>query len=184
MSADSDIRLCVGAFAGAHGIKGAALIKTFTQEPENISAYGSVTTEDGARSFTFTFIRIAKPGFVIVSAPELENREDTISLKGQRLYVDRSQLPSPAEDEFYHQDLIGLDAIDETGAPLGFIKAVYNFGADDLLELDHIPGLDGVRVIPFTKSSVPKIDIAAGTVTVLRNAISIDDTDHRQNDEN
>ncbi|MBL4619619.1 MAG: 16S rRNA processing protein RimM [Marinicaulis sp.] len=184
MTSSEENRVCIGAFAGAHGVKGAALIKTFTQSPENIAAYGPAKTEDGARSFTFRFIRTGKPGFVIVSAPEISNREDAQALKGKRLYVGRSQLPPPDEDEFYHQDLIGLDAIDENGEPIGFVKAVYNFGAGDLIELDHIPGIKGMRVAPFTKASIPKIDLAAGQVTVMREAISIDDTDDEQNSEN
>ncbi len=180
MTTSEENRVCIGAFAGAHGVKGAALIKTFTETPENIAAYGPVKTENGERSFTLTFIRAGKPGFVIVSAPEISSREDAQALKGQRLYVGRSQLPPPDEDEFYHQDLIGLDAIDENGEPLGFVKAVYNFGAGDLIELDHIPGIKGVRVAPFTKANVPKVDIAAGRVTVMRDAIRIDDASDEQ----
>lgn len=175
MSNDEKTRICLGAFAGAHGVKGEAKIKSFTAAPENIAAYGPVESEDGLRSFQLTFIREMKAGFVLVRAPEIKSREDAESLKGVRLYVQRAKLPPPDNDEFYLSDLIGLKAFDETGASLGVIGAVYDFGAGDLIELKDIPGINGVRLISFTKESIPEVNIAAGKITVQRQAINIGD---------
>jgi len=110
-----------------------------------------------------------------VRAPEIKTREDAEALKGQRLYVARAALPEPDEDEFYLDDLVGLNAFDETGASLGTVKAVFNFGADDLLELGDIPGVKGVRLVPFTKAAVPEIRMTEGRISVARAALS-DDT--------
>lgn len=162
--------VCLGAFAGAHGVKGDARIKTFTQAPENIADYGPVTTEDGARRFTLKVIKVLKDGFVLARAPEIKSREDAQALKGLKLYVERSALPEPADDEYYLDDLVGLAAIDETGAPMGSVRAVYNFGAGDLLELENIPGVKGVRLVPFTRDAVPGVSVAAGRVTIRREA--------------
>ena len=164
-------RACLGAFAGAHGVKGDAKIKTFTQTPEGVAAYGPAETEDGKRRFTLTIVKVLKDDLVIARAPEIASREDAEALKGARLYVDRSALPAPDEDEFYLDDLVGLQALDESDAPMGVVKAVYNFGAGDVLELKDIPGVNGVRLVPFTKEAVPSVDLAAGRVTVARAAI-------------
>jgi len=181
MTDKKNTRVCIGAFSGAHGVKGEALIKTFTEAPENIAAYGPVETEDGARSFTLKFIRLAKAGVAVVAAPEIKSREDALALKGKRLYVERDRLPPPDEDEYYLEDLVGLTAADETGAPIGKVAAVYNFGAGDVLELKDIPGLNGVRLVPFTKAAVPAVDIAGGRITVLRETIAEDeDTLHEE----
>ena len=175
MNGDDNTRICLGAFAGAHGVKGEAKIKSFTEAPENIAAYGPVESEDGARTFQLTVIREMKAGFVLVRAPEIKSREDAESLKGVRLYVARSKLPPPDNDEYYLSDLVGLKAFDETGATLGVIGAVYDFGAGDLIELKDIPDINGVRLISFTKEAVPDVDIAAGKITVRREAINIGD---------
>ena len=161
-------RICLGAFAGAHGVKGDAKIKTFTESPEGIAAYGAVETEDGARRFTLKVVKTLTDGFVIARAPEIASREDALSLKGQRLYVDRDVLPAPEDDEFYLDDLVGLNAFDETGAPLGTVNAVYNFGASDLLEMKDIPGVKGLRLIPFTKEAVPDVSLKDGRITLDR----------------
>lgn len=174
MTQDGKNRVCLGAFAGAHGVNGATQIKTFTQNSKNISAYGPVETEDGSRKFTLKFIRDLKPTFILAQAPEITSREDAQALKGQRIYVDKAMLPPPEPDAFYHNDLIGLEARDEQDAPLGWVKAIYNFGAGDLLELENIPEINGVRLVPFTKDAVPVISIAEKRITILRAAVEID----------
>lgn len=161
-------RICLGAFAGAHGVKGDARIKTFTDAPENIAAYGPVESEDGARRFSLKVVKILKDGFALVRAPQITSREEAESLKGVRLYIERTALPEPAEDEFYLEDLVGLAAQDENGSPAGVIKAVYNFGADDLLEIGDIPNAKNVRLIPFTKEAVPGVNLDEGRIIVAR----------------
>ena len=170
----SDERVCIGAFAGAHGVHGAALVKTFTESPDAISAYGEVETEDGSRRFQLKFVRSPKADMAIVKSPEIKTREDALALKGQRLYVSRDALPAPEEDEFYLTDLVGLKVVDENNASAGLVRAVFNFGAGDLLEIEKIPGMKGVRLVSFRKEIVTEIDIAAGMVRILREALILD----------
>ena len=89
-----------------------------------------------------------------------------------RVYVDRDRLPPTEDDEYYLDDLIGLEAVDETGAPAGIVAAVYNFGAGDLIELKAVPGVRGVRLIPFTREAVPAVELGAGRIQVARTAIN------------
>ncbi len=71
----------------------------------------------------------------------------------------RQALPEPDEDEFYLADLIGLTVEDRSGATLGRVKAVENFGAGDILEID--PGSGRVTFyLPFTRDVVPEVRIA------------------------
>ncbi|MEM8770143.1 MAG: ribosome maturation factor RimM [Pseudomonadota bacterium] len=170
---DKDHLVCLGAFAGAHGVKGDALVKTFTDKAENIAAYGPLKTEDGQRIFTLRFVRETKPDLAQVRSPEINSREEALALKGECLYVERSALPAPDTDEFYIEDLVGLTAVDETSAPCGAVAAVHNFGAGDLIELKDIPGIKTVRLIPFTKEAVPEIDVPGGRITIARAAIEV-----------
>lgn len=169
-------RICLGAFAGAHGVRGDALVRVFTERPENIAAYGPVTSEDGARRFTLQFIRSAKPGFAVVSAREIANREDALSLKGTRLYIDRAALPAPDEDEFYLDDLVGMTLTEEAGAAIGEVLAIYNFGAGDLVEFRR-NNVRGVSVLAFTKSNFPILNITARRMTVSGAALAGLDAD-------
>ena len=175
--ADTQNRACLGAIAGPHGVRGGVKIKCFTQSPEAIASYGPVESEDGTRRFSLKIVNVARADLVVASAPEITSREDAESLKGTRLYVDRARLPAPDEDEFYLDDLVGLNVIDEDGAPAGIIAAVYNFGAGDVLEVKNIPDMKGVRLIAFTKDNVPEIDIKGGSLIIKRDALSDDAND-------
>ncbi len=161
-----DRRICIGAFAGAHGVKGEAKVKTFTMTEDAIARYGVVESEDGKRRFTFKFIRVIKPGLALVSAPEISVREDAAALAGTRLYVGRDKLPDAEDDEFYIEDLVGLEAQDASGAAIGRVIAVHNFGAGDILELSSAPGRTGHVMIPFTKAAVPAVDIGGGRIII------------------
>ncbi|MBT8472951.1 MAG: ribosome maturation factor RimM [Marinicaulis sp.] len=159
-------RVCLGAIAGAHGVRGDFRVKYFTEAPENVAAYGPVETEDASRTFTLKFIREAKGEFAIFRAPEIKSREDAEAFKGARLYVSREVLPKPNEDEFYLDDLVGLKVVTENGEASGEVNAVYNFGAGDLLEIKNVPGRKGLHLIPFTRENAPKVDIAAATIVI------------------
>lgn len=158
-------RICLGALAGAHGVRGEVKVKSFTEDPENVAAYGSLQSEDGNRSFTLTLVRETKPALFVARAPEITSREEAEELKGTRLYVDRDRLPPPGEDEFYHEDLIGLAARDPGGGPVGRVKAVHNFGAGDILEIQ--PATGKTLLVPFTQEAVPVLNFDQGWLRVV-----------------
>ena len=158
-------RLCLGVVAGAHGLRGAVRVKTFTAAPEAIAGYGPLRDASGARRFALRLARVEK-GMAIVEIEGVTDRNEAEALKGVELFLDRAALP-PAEDEeeFYHADLVGLAAVDTNGARLGTVRALHDFGAGDLIEV--LPDEGGQpRVFPFTREAVPEIDLAARTVTI------------------
>ena len=48
MAKAKPLRILLGHIAGAHGIRGEVLIKTYTEAPENVGAYGPLSDESGA----------------------------------------------------------------------------------------------------------------------------------------
>jgi 16S rRNA processing protein RimM len=159
----------VGRVAGAFGVRGELRITTYTEDPLAVFRYRDLKREDGGVALTLQAARVAKGG-VIARAKEVVDKDQADRLRGLRLFVDRESLPAPDEDEFYLADLIGLAANGVDGEPLGRIKAVHNFGAGDILELDPGEGRP-TRLIPFTKAAVPEVKItrddAPGHVVVI-----------------
>ena len=156
-------RLCVGAIAGAHGVRGLVKIKSFTEDPLDLAAYGPLTDQSGRRRFQVAVTGRAK-GLLIARIEGVEDREAAQALRGAQLYAARAALPEPAEEEYYHMDLIGLEAQDRGGAPLGRVVAVQNFGAGDILEIARPEGEP--LLVPFTKAAVPIVDLAGGRVVL------------------
>ncbi|HLY54442.1 MAG TPA: ribosome maturation factor RimM [Stellaceae bacterium] len=159
----SSRRLCVGVVAGAHGIRGGVRIKSFTAVPADVGAYGPVSDEAGARAFVVKVTGEQK-GVVLAKLDGVTTRDAAEALKGMRLYVDRDKLPAAAPDEFYHADLIGLDAALADGSPFGKVAAVWDFGAGDSLEIERPDGT--TIMVPFTLAAVPTIDLAGGRIVV------------------
>jgi 16S rRNA processing protein RimM len=93
------------------------------------------------------------------------DRDTAERLTNIRLYVARERLPKPADDEFYHADLVGLAAVTADGGPFGTVKAVHNFGAGDLLEIEPTSGGQTI-MLPFNETIVPTIDIAGGRIVI------------------
>ena len=153
-------RVCVGAIAGSFGVRGEVRVKSFCAQPEDIAAYGPLSTEDGARSFDIRLTRPVKGAFA-ARLSGIGTKEQADAMKGTRLYLDRSLLPDLEDDEFYHADLIGLEVYDTGGALLGKVKAVHDHGAGDLLEL-HMKGARDTVLLPFTTEAVPTVDLARG----------------------
>ena len=157
-------RICIGAIAGAFGITGEVRLKSFCSQPEDIAAYGPLFTEDGARQFRITLTRPVAGGYGARIAG-VATREEAEALRGTSLYIDRAKLPSLPDDEFYHADLIGLDAIDTGGEVLGKVLAVHNHGAGDIIEISSSRHKSAL-LLPFTKAIVPNVDLAAGRLIV------------------
>ncbi len=159
MAAGHEPRVCVGAFAGAHGVRGQLKVKSFTATAEDVTAYGAVTDESGGRTFEMTVTGRAK-GLLLVRVPGIEDRDAAEALRGTKLFVRRGALPPLDEEEHYLVDLIGLEVEGRDGRSLGRVKAVQNFGGGDMLE---VVGPDGRELLlPFTKAAVSLVDIAGG----------------------
>src|SRR5262245_24074210 len=127
-------RVCIAQIGAAHGVRGEVRLKAFTQDPLSVAGFGPLEAEDGRRIEIET-VRPAKD-MLVARLKGVTDRNAAEALTNLRLYVARERLPEVEDDEFYHADLIGLAATTSDGAPFGIVKAVHNFGAGDLLEIE------------------------------------------------
>jgi len=141
-------------------VRGAVKLAVFTEDPLSLRRYNPF--EDAAgRRYKLAAVRAAGK-HIVAEIEGLTDRTAAEALRGTELLVPRSRLPRPDEEEFYHVDLIGLNAQLADGAPLGKVAAVVDYGAGDILE---IVGARTV-LVPFTREVVPCVDIGKGTLTV------------------
>ncbi len=157
--------MLLGRIAGAHGIRGEVLIKSFTAAPEDIGAYGALSDADQKRSLRIASARTTQKG-VVARIEGVSDRNAAEALRSVDLYVARDRLPPASEDEFYHADLIGLAVVDPQGNAVGEVVATHNFGAGDLLEV-RLAGTSKTEFRPFTDAIVPEVDLQARRVVVV-----------------
>ncbi|MEX1147389.1 MAG: ribosome maturation factor RimM [Sphingomonadales bacterium] len=164
----SDRWICLGAVTGVFGVRGEVRIKPFTEDPEAVGAYGPLTLEPapatGPAVVEIIAVRVAKGG-VIARVRGVTDRNLAEALRGSRLHVRREMLPAlDSDDDFYHEDLIDLRADNETGAAVGRVRGVHDFGAGDLLEIQPPDG--AAFMVRFTREDVPVVDVPGGRIVV------------------
>ena len=163
--------VCVGALRGAHGVKGLVKIDSFTVDPDTLFNFDDMVLGAG-----FTATKLTKSGkagtFYLARVAGISNREEAQAAKGKRLFVQRDLLEltddDQDEDDFFHADLIGLEATDLRGGRVGHVRSVEDFGAGDLLEIaldQPVKGLGRTVYVPFTRTLVPSVDIANRQLT-------------------
>lgn len=164
MSKQKSELVVIGAILGAHGVRGDVRVKSFTAEPDAVFDYAPFLDEDGKILIDPVKARPAKDHF-IVTPKTLRQKEEWDRAKGTRLYVPRAILPEPDDDEFYIEDLVGLDVFAGGEDKIGRVKAVLNHGAGDLIEIQRREAGKPV-LVPFTLVDVPVVDLGLGRIVV------------------
>jgi 16S rRNA processing protein RimM len=155
----------MGRIGAAHGIRGEVRITSHTENPLAIADYGPLDTDRPGLTVSIAKARLSK-NIVIATLKGISDRNAAEKLNGVSLYVSRDRLDEPDEDEFYHADLIGLDARLEDGSILGKVTAVTNFGSDDLLDI-KLTETGKTVFLPFTRAVVPELHIAEGYLVAV-----------------
>ncbi len=155
----------MGAFGAPQGVRGEVRVKSLTGDPKAIGAYGPLTDAKGVRVFTFDALRPLKEDMLAAQVAGVSTREAAAALTGIELFARHDKLPPPSADEFYYDDRVGLEAVDPSGAPVGRVVGVSNYGAGDILEVAPAGGGETL-LMPFTKAVAPVIDFDARRIVV------------------
>lgn len=161
--------ICVAQLSGAHGVRGEVRVRSFTNDPAALKAFPTLHRGVDGPVIGLTLTKAVKGGFA-ARMEGVTSREQAQSLSGTKLFVPRDQLPAAVEDdEFYLTDLVGLAAFSPQNQTLGQVRAVVNYGADDLLELsldEPAKGLGRTVLVPFDRRYVPDILLSEDRVIV------------------
>ncbi len=148
---------------GAHGVRGALKILCLTEDPLTVVTLNPMLDNSGSRLFDIERVG-AFNGGLIVKASGIATRNEAEALRGTLLFALRNRLPAPEADEFFATDLVGLTAFDVAGRTFGKVRAVVDYGAGDILDIDTADGSN--LMVPFTTRSVPVVDLDAGRLTI------------------
>jgi len=153
-------RVMMGRIGRPHGVRGLVHLVSFTDPPEAIFGYRALSDEAGR---AMKLSRAGKGEELLARIEGISDRDAAARLTNEALYAERTALPAPDEEEFYHADLLGLAAVDEAGRPLGRVVEVHDHGAGVALEIE---GSGAPLLLPFTRAVVPLVDIAGGRIVV------------------
>ena len=109
------------------------------------------------------FLKNTKNSTWIAYVADVKVKEQADRLKGQFIFLEKKYLPSLMTNEFYYEDLKGLQIKIDGGPQKGFVHDVFNFGSGEVLEVS-LDDSDATRYIPFDKDNVSEIDLANRTI--------------------
>lgn len=154
----------VGTITRPHGLRGEVSVALCTAAPENMLAYRrvflSAAGDRGSaekREFQVLQARLADKGALLLLSG-CNSRNEAELLRGCPLWVRRRDLPQLQAGEWYLHDLMGKEARDCEGLPLGRITAVMDNGVQTLLVLRHG---GGESLIPAVAAFIARVEADA-----------------------
>jgi 16S rRNA processing protein RimM len=173
----------IGKIVGCHGVRGDLKIRPASDaqwvgslreiilhpgkssSPRNPAQKIPTEKEPAPRSY-----KIRKAWFhgnlVLMHLEGVDTRNDAELLVEATLYARRDDLPEPAEDEFWADDVIGLSVIDaETGRKRGEVKDLLSSSGQDYLEI-KLEESNETIIIPFLNHFFPEVDVEKGELKI------------------
>jgi len=158
----TDSSILVATIGRPHGVRGLVRLHAATADPVSVELLGDLKDEKG-RHWQVSWRGAGIAELRDAQGRAVADRNAAEALVNLRLYASRGALPETGEDEFYHADLIDMEAVSPEGEVLGKVSVVHDYGAGVSLEIT------GKRIVlvPFTRACVPEIEIEAGRLIVV-----------------
>ena len=126
--------IVIGKIVAVHGIRGFFKILIYCESESNFFMYKDFfkiddETIDIKKSFR-------KKNILICRSNMITNKEEALKLVGKNILINEKHIKKTGSREYLHKDLVGCMVMDKKHKNLGKVKAIHNFGAGDLLELD------------------------------------------------
>lgn len=153
-------RLIIGEVLKPQGIRGELKIKTFTDDPSDVKAFGKVYIDD--TPYKILSFRVGPDGAAYVGLRGIPDRNAAELFRGKTLEGAREDAPQLEEGRYYIVDVIGLSCETESGEVLGVVKDVKNLSSD-VYTLEK----NGKEILfPAVKGVIVKTDIEGGKLIV------------------
>lgn len=153
-------RLVIGEVLKPQGIRGELKVKTFTDFPEDVKAFGTVYIDD--KPYKILSFRVGPDGAAYMGLRGVPDRNAAELLRGKKLEGEREDAPELEEGQYYIVDIIGLSCETEEGEFLGTVKDVTSLSSD-VYTLEK----EGKDILfPVVNGVIVKVDLENGKLIV------------------
>lgn len=153
----------LGVIAKPHGVTGELRVHVFNPESTLLQELAEVFLlgEDGEEPSLVEVESTRRgPKALLMRLTGVDSREDAEALRGYALCVPREALPELEDGEYYHADLIGLQAFDGE-EPVGEVIDVIDYPSAECLKIQRP---DGYIEVPMLPRWLDRVDMKAGKV--------------------
>ena len=153
-------KVVIGKISAPHGVRGEVRIVPLTDFPERFENLKTVFLEDDSK-MELESVKFSNK-FIIAKFKNINSRNDIEIFNGKLLMLNRSDIPSLHEGEYYNFDIIGLEVIDDKGSKLGKITEVLKTGSNDVYVVEGKKQI----LVPALKKVVKEINLTDGFMKV------------------
>ena len=153
--------VAVGRINGVWGMKGHVKVTPLSTNPERLKA-DSVVLVAGRPT---KILEVVSPqGYPIVRFQGYPDRTAAERLRDTLIEINEADLPPLPDDEYYVDDLVGLDVVTTQDEPVGSLVEVLTTGANDVYVIRR-PGKKDA-LIPAIGAVVISVDLAAKRMVI------------------
>ena len=157
--------LQIGEIVRPQGFRGEVKLRAMTSDPGRYARLETVyLLENGSYRAVRVLSGRAQQGFAYLKLDGVNDRNQAEALRGRGVFVDRAHAIELCEDENFVCDLIGLQAVDTKGAPLGTLRDVLMPNAVCDVYVFDTPR--GELMIPALRRVVREVDLDAGHIVL------------------
>jgi 16S rRNA processing protein RimM len=146
---------------GPHGLKGKMWVIPYGDSFEIFSGYTHLIIGNQGTPKKILSCSQRK-GKYIIELEGITHIDLVDKIKDETLYVKRDQLEQLEDDEYYWNDLLGMNVVDTDGKALGELVNIFPTGSNDVFVVDKVKQF----YIPVTKDVIKEISPGKRTIVV------------------
>jgi 16S rRNA processing protein RimM len=160
----ADDLILMGKIAATHGIKGQLRIVPYSGSADNFLLCKSLFVRDAkGRLEQFAVSSAAIHGKkILLSLQGLSGINQVLHLVGSEVLLNKEQLSTPEDGEYYWNDLIGMKVVTTDGMDLGTLDSIIETGSNDV----YVAVANGKEYLIPALTDTVSIDVQAKIMTV------------------
>ena len=129
-------KVTIGKIVSPHGVNGLFKVLVYSENEDSFFSHKSYFKVKNKKIDIIK--KFNKGNFIVCESATIQSREQVNEIINEDIVISATDLKKNYnnKNEFFHRDLIGCKVINFNSEEIGNVKAVHNFGAGDLLELD------------------------------------------------
>ncbi len=161
---DLDNHVVVARVADAFGVRGQVKIRSFMEKSNDLLAFPRwiLRRSSGFCQSYAVYSGQIHGRYVNAKLAGVDSRDEALLLKGSEVLIARTEFPSLSAGEYYHFQLLGLQAVDVDGTDYGYVEDIMQTGANDVMVIKG----KKAHLIPYTAEVIKDINLGTGVIQV------------------
>jgi 16S rRNA processing protein RimM len=158
-----------GKVVDSYGLRGAVKIYIFADDPPAWARLPEWWLGNaGCEISQWRRMRVARNNLrgerLTAELEGVSDRNASEALRGMLVGVPRDRLPPVEKNEYYWDDLIGLEVVNAREESLGHVRGFIETPANDVFQVGDADGIE--RLLPFVAAVVLDVDLSARRIRV------------------